>query len=848
MKTVSFKPDGTRLTDREVHAGLKLVIVANCMATLFRGFTQAISLTMLFEYLGVSGLMIGVLAAAQQFSSLIQLPAAYLVNRLSERRRFTVKTKLASNALWLSLTLIPLLVRGGNETAAVVIIVVLAISSILGQAACAPWNSWVVDLVPEKERGRFWSLFNCISTIFLLFSTAAAGYLLDWFSPAKASSGGHYTGFVIVFAIGSVAGLVEALLYIWVPEPKPQSTKRVAAFWQSVSEPIKSREFRLFALSGAAWFFSCAILGGFNQIAVKRFYGCTYSHISWWILSGQLGFILSGFFIGYVVDRVGARTFGLITMFAGPLIGVVPWFFIKPDVIGIEALTAGIPGLGWAMAGCASHLPWLAQLHMPQAIWLLIIGAFCCSWAYSGVGVALITLYGEYMPKEGRTMSMAIYFTLIGMSCCLASLFGGKVVDLVDGFNVHWIMPTGAQFHFNHVLLAIHVVIAWLVAIPLLACLPPKRQDLSVATAVSRIFVVNPVRLLSNIFSIYTMGADVTSIRRARAVKEIGENRITIAVNDLVEKLDDPSADVREEAASALGSLGSPEAINALLAELDDPHSDLGPEIARALRQVKDPRSVDPLIRKLSDPDQETRAESARTLGTLGDRRAAAPLLELLQKSSDSKTVSASSEALSRLGELAAIHEILPHLRSTCNPVLRQSLAVAVGDLLGEPEECYRVITREGKRRCCEVDNLLEDLAKDVQEGARDRFESAGRALCERLTKIRGSYEEGTLDVCAVQLFDAAFTLSALAYGVEFGSDAKAAVQDIVWRDQRFGVGFWYLYILRNEWGTKHQDAEIILGIYFLCRQGGQKIKRLRSGESDKTVSTSPPQDFPIFT
>ena len=99
--------------------------------------------------------------------------------------------------------------------------------------------------------------------------------------------------------------------------------------------------------------------------------------------------------------------------------------------------------------------------------------------------------------------------------------------------------------------------------------------------------------------------------------------------------------------------------------KLSDPQADLAPQIARALRRAKDPRSVDALLLRLRDPDRETAAESARALGEIGDLRAADPLLDLLHGSSDMKVVSASSEALARLGAMAAIYEILPRLQET---------------------------------------------------------------------------------------------------------------------------------------------------------------------------------------
>ena len=49
-------------------------------------------------------------------------------------------------------------------------------------------------------------------------------------------------------------------------------------------------------------------------------------------------------------------------------------------------------------------------------------------------------------------------------------------------------------------------------------------------------------------------------------------------------------------------------------------------------------------------------------------------------------------------------------------------------------------------------------------------------------------------------------------------------MRHLVWRDQHFGVGVWYLDLLRQGWeqadlGTR-DFVDVLLGIYFLSVQG----------------------------
>lgn len=265
----------------------------------------------------------------------------------------------------------------------------------------------------------------------------------------------------------------------------------------------------------------------------------------------------------------------------------------------------------------------------------------------------------------------------------------------------------------------------------------------------------------------------------------------------------------------ALGRIGGSDAIDALVQKLDDPNIDLMPQIARALRQTHDPSSVEALIRKLRDGDRETVSEVARTLGEIGDSRASEPLLKVLQESHDAKVLSASSEALAKLGEMAAIYEILPRLQQTANPILKRSLAVAVADLIGEPGEFYRILIREQRSRSSEVEPMMNKLRALIDSATEVRLKDQGRALIEKTRQIEQAYTSGKLTGLEDSLFDLSIGLAALHYGIEFGGDTEAFVETLIWHDTRFGIGVWYLELMRELPSSFcPDDTDALLGIY----------------------------------
>jgi HEAT repeat protein len=440
----------------------------------------------------------------------------------------------------------------------------------------------------------------------------------------------------------------------------------------------------------------------------------------------------------------------------------------------------------------------------------LFSGAF-----YTGAPLAQLVLLSAVTRKEGRTLAMAVHWTLVGLVGASGPAVGGWIMDLTANHPMGRELPTGTPFVGFHILVLAHMALTWTLVLPLLSRTRPRHGNLPV-----RALTGNPLRVAGLIHNLVTLGEACSWRDRAKAVRGLGRKRSSHVVGELIEKLNDPSAAVREEAVQALGRIGSPTAVDALLHRLEDPESDLSVQIARALRDARDPRSVDALMRNLDSPDSEIRKESARTLGAIGDQRAAGTLMELVRESEDMPLVTASSEALARLGQVAAIHQILHRMKDARNPALRTSLAVAVADLLGEPGEFYPILMGERRESGSELSGMLKAIRIRTRR-------AAGRPLRDDANQLRGlteRIEEATLGAdysrAAAALFDLALGMATLRREVNRGPDTEALIESLVWRDPRFGIGLSYLNTLRerpeDDTPATVQDTDILIGVYFL--------------------------------
>jgi hypothetical protein len=301
---------------------------------------------------------------------------------------------------------------------------------------------------------------------------------------------------------------------------------------------------------------------------------------------------------------------------------------------------------------------------------------------------------------------------------------------------------------------------------------------------------------------------------------DMGRLRIPIAVGKLIAKLDDPSSEVCEEAAYALGRIGSPEAVDVLIERLEQADSVLKPQIAKSLRFAGSIKGVEPLMKTLFESDRETQVESARALGEIGDRRAVPCLLELLQHTEDPKVALVSGEALAKLRAVAAIYDLLPRMKTTSNPVLKRSLAAAIGDLLGEPGGFYRFLAAEEEEPGIELESVFERLRKNLGKIIQTNMRQNAETLRNIIGTMEEAFEKREHEQAAKGLIDYSVGMCAIRHGIEHGEDAEVMMETLVWHDEKLAIGMWYLGMLLNYENDENpkpvERIDVLIGIYFI--------------------------------
>lgn len=774
------------LPNSRVRLGMRMNIVAGSLGSVWVAVVMGMPMTMLFEALGASGTLMGLAQSVRQATMALQIPGALLAEFAPRRKPPWATMTLLQRLLWFA-PAFALLFKRSPESVVAVTIGVTAIGSAMDSLTASSWHSWMADLIPEQSRGQFWSTRQGFTVAAMLFATLASGLVLD--RMGVPGDGAHLLSFGVLFLAAAFFGTADIVVHLLVPEPRPAPRAAGQSVLKRILSPLRDRNFLSLTLAIGVWAFACNITV-LNQVYLKQVFDVTYSELALTNICASLGAVGAGFLLGRVIDRVGARPFTIVMMTVAPAFGIF-WFVLTGDPVTVS-------------------LPWLGERSIHQAILIMATQSLISGALYSAVGLGHLTLLGSLVPREGRTLAMAVHWTIVGLMGAVGPLCAGFVADHFAAHPSSVTLFGGTHFHFVHVVAILHMVLVWFVALRHLRRIRTPTEPSTVGDAFANIIMVNPLRFASGLFYLRQLAVPGTPRSRARSVSHLGNRRARLAVADLVRQMDDPDADVREAAVDSLGKIGSPAAIDALLRKLDDPQTDLAARILRALRRTPDRRSVDALLRFLAESDRELVRESARALGATGDPRAVMPLISLLRRTTDDTVAEASSDALAHLGDIAAIFEILPRLRRTANPVLRRSLAVAIGNLLGKRDEFYRLLSVEEQSEGAAFEELFRSLRARIRKlGTGNEDSRRQTLLTARVGKLEALIENGAYAPAALEALRLARTLAAQVGQQRRRRPNEAFVDVLVWQDQRYAVGYWFLSLLACEDGSSPNAAEI---------------------------------------
>ncbi len=361
---------------------------------------------------GAQPIHVGFLTA---FSGVIapiaQLGGTYLLEHGENRKRIVLTFATLQALLWLPIAALALALFYGFLASAGIWLFIALYSFVvaLGNVTFPAWFSWIGDLVPERERGKYFSARNRIIGIIGLFVVLAGAFLIDLLK----TRGYLLLGFAFLFALAATLRFISLFFFSRQYAPPFRATPRdhfsLLAFLKRMDN------FGKFSVYLALFNAALMVASPFFAIYMLEELKFTYVSLMLVSLSSTLIYLLAMPLIGKYSDRYGNKhllQIANICFVFSPL----PWIFIRDPLllIIIPQLFAGVANAAFVIGATNFTYDAVSPRHRPLCV------------AYSnilvGIGTFIGALLGGLLLTLYKPATSTSFFFLFGMASLLRFL------------------------------------------------------------------------------------------------------------------------------------------------------------------------------------------------------------------------------------------------------------------------------------------------------------------------------------------------------------------------------------------------------------------------------------------
>jgi len=382
---------------------------------------------------GANDFEIALLAAVPFLAQVAQIFSAYIIDLKGWRKSITIWGSLVGRQVWW--LLLPLLFFQSGWNLEILIGLVI-ISNILVMLATPGWMSWMADLVPARTRGRYFGVRNIYVSIATITAMIAGGIIIDKYRALDR----EYLGYAIIIAIGAAFALAAVIILNRLPD-KSASEIKTNGDRGHILVPLRDRKFRRLLKVFMMWNFAIGISAPFFAPHMLSNLKMSFTLISLYSSAAALIAVALNKSWGKAIDRFGSKPVVGFTAFG---IAVIPliWFIPREGYLDILIFESIFSGFLWAGFN-------LAAFNIPIA----------------------------NSPEQGRTMYLAMFSVVTGLSFFTASIVGGALAQNWSG--LHW--HVGGQDVVNyHLIFAISSVLRLLAAFLVLTFREPEEKGIPI--------------------------------------------------------------------------------------------------------------------------------------------------------------------------------------------------------------------------------------------------------------------------------------------------------------------------------------------------------------------------------
>ncbi|HEY9489323.1 MAG TPA: MFS transporter [Chryseosolibacter sp.] len=403
------------LTEDQVKKGLSLVIGDGLATEAMTTFTGGAFLVALALLLGASNFQIGLLASLPMFTNIFQLLSIWLVRRTENRRLVTVITSILARIPLVIIGIAAFYMPAGNGINTLLFF--LFFYYLFGSIAGPSWNSWMKDLVPEKNLGAYFakrtSYTQSLNVVLSLILAFTVDFVKTDFPQLELKA------YATMFIGGGIIGIIGAFVLSKVQEPVSLMSEE--NLFKLFKRPLRDGNFQRLLVFNSAWTFALSIATPFFTVFMMQSLELSLSYIIGLTILSQVAGILTVRKWGALADRYSNKT---IIAISGPLY--------------ISCMIA------WCFVGIYTRFD--------ANMILLILIHVLSGVSTAGVNLTITNMGLKLAPKEHAIVYLSARNMILSVSGAIAPLIGGVLADYFTDrsltINAEWISPSFAKTFF----------------------------------------------------------------------------------------------------------------------------------------------------------------------------------------------------------------------------------------------------------------------------------------------------------------------------------------------------------------------------------------------------------------
>jgi len=395
-----MKPFRLRKGGSQQRKGLQTAILEGIPATIIGNILGGPILTAYLLFMNASSQTIGFVLAIPPLANILQLVAAFVMQRMENRKLWMALVSIVHRTMWVATGAIPFVLPQPYQVP--VFIVMFLISYMHASIGGVVWASLVSDMVPAHVRGRYFGIRNTIHWAFASISLLLGGQILE-----RAVS--QQAGFAIIFGIAAVCTVWNAVELFKYPNPPFEKSSEKSGIRQLL-RPIKDRSFMM-----ATAFIAFFILLQNIAVPLFSFVMLDVLHVSY----TQLTIV---------------TTVQMIVM----MVSYYYWGNLNARYKTITLLLWSLPIIA------LSCLLWIGMEFLPVIVVLLLVHV-ALGIGLGGYNLLNFNFVIGDTPKAERPMYIGLFAALTGLTGFIGPMIGGAVYEAI-GDGPEWLLRYGVSF------------------------------------------------------------------------------------------------------------------------------------------------------------------------------------------------------------------------------------------------------------------------------------------------------------------------------------------------------------------------------------------------------------------